>query len=93
MVADYFLALGSAASGEVETRRREDRAICVDISIPLDPTAPIENARMTSGRFSLTSIVMVDNQETTTEVNDLWRRVLIDLVYQRDELRRRGRIQ
>lgn len=50
MVGSFFLAIGGAAEGEVEERRKRggDRAVCVDVSIPLDPTAPPSTSRTTS---------------------------------------------
>ncbi len=46
MVADDFLGLGSAATGEVEARRGYDaEADSVDISIPFDATAPAEHCK------------------------------------------------
>jgi hypothetical protein len=93
MVASYFLGLGSAAAGEVEARRsHEHPADSVDISIPFDATAPAEHCKDDLGTVMAHVLVLVDNQETSEEVNRLWYRVLIDLLYQRDELRRRGRI-
>lgn len=95
MVASLFLAIGGAAELEVEERRRRggERAACVDVSIPLDPTAPAEHAKDDVGTILARVLALVDNEETSTEVNDLWRRVLIDLLNERDELRRRDRIQ
>jgi len=95
MVASFFLAIGGAAEGEVEERRKRDgdRAVGVDVSIPLDPTAPPEHLKDDIGTILAHVLALVDNEETSTEVNDLWRRVLIDLLNERDELRRRDRIQ
>ncbi len=94
MVADYFLALGGAALGEIESRREyEDRALSVDISIPFDPTAPAEHCKDDLGTIIARVLVRVDERETSEGVARLWRRVLIDLLYQRDELRRRDRIR
>lgn len=93
MVADYFLGLGGAASGEVEARRGyEDPALCVDISIPFDPTAPIEHCKDDLCTIIAHVLVRLDDDESSDEVIGLWCNVLIDLLYQRDEFRRRGRI-
>ncbi len=94
MVADDFLGLGSAAAGEVEARRGYDaEADSVDISIPFDATAPAEHCKDDLGTIIAHVLALVDDDESSEEVVRLWRRVLIDLLYQRDELRRRGRIQ
>lgn len=93
MVGSFFLAIAGAAEGEVEERRRTgERAVCVDISIPLDPTAPPEHIKDDIGTVLARVLRLVDNEETSMEVNDLWRSVLIDILSERDELRRRDRI-
>lgn len=94
-VAGFFLAVGGAAASEVEERtaRGGDRAVCVDISVPLDPTAPAEHLKDDVGTILAHVLALVDNEETDSEVNALWRRILIDLLHERDELRRRDRIQ
>ena len=92
MVASYFIGLASAAAGEVEARAaHEDPADSVDISIPFDPTAPAEHCKDDLGTIIAHVLGRVDDEESSDEVVWLWRRVLIDLLRQRDELRRRGR--
>ncbi|MFI5261011.1 MAG: hypothetical protein ACHQZR_00485 [Candidatus Limnocylindrales bacterium] len=94
MVGSFFLSIGGAAEGEVEERHRTgDRSVCVDVAVPLDPTAPAEHTKDDLGTILAHVLALRDNEETSTEVNHLWHRVLIGLLNERDELRRRGRIQ
>ena len=95
MIASYFLGLVSAAETHAdEVRNRvEDRAASVDISIPFDETAPLEHRKDDLTTILARVLPLTDPFESPGErVSDLWRKVLIDLLYQRDELRRRGRI-
>ena len=93
MVASYFLRLAGAASGEVKDRARHlERAISVDISIPLDETAPGDHQKDDIGTVLARILQLMDDLEVSEDVNWVWRRIFVELSRQRDELRRRGRI-
>lgn len=92
MVGSYFLGLAGAAEDAAEARRtHDDTMMCGDISIPFDETAPPEHCKDDLGTIIAHVPVFMDAEDVSSDVVWLWRRVLIDLLYQRDELRRRGR--
>ena len=95
MIASYFLGLAGAAETHADELRdhRPDRAASVDISVPFDETAPLEHRKDDVATILARILPLTDPFETPGEdVAGLWRKVLIDLLYQRDELRHRGRI-
>lgn len=94
MVAGFFLGLAGAAEEAAQAKRgRDDALMCIDISIPFDETAPPEHCKDDLGTIIAQVLAFMDADDMSSDVTWLWRRVLIDLLHQRDELRRRGRIQ